>query len=106
VGSLAAIGQQVSVVVVPGEGSERGAWMAPRPVRAPRRLGRDPHGRHVLGGALSEAELVPDRLMRIGEGATALEQDGRLSELKVEFEWPRDPGLRVAGLASSCGWTG
>ncbi len=74
VGSLAEIGQQVPVVVVHGEGPERFVLVdGDKRVRALRRLGQDLVGATCWD--LSEAEaLVLDRLMRTGEGATALEQ--------------------------------
>jgi ParB family transcriptional regulator, chromosome partitioning protein len=93
VASLAEIGQQVPVVVVRGEGPERFVLVdGYKRVRALRRLGQD----------LSEAEaLVLDRLMRTGEGATALEQGWLLHELAVRFELAlEDLGRRFARSAS------
>ena len=101
VGSLATIGQQVPVVVVPGEGPERFVLVdGYKRVRALRRLGQDLVD--ATCWALSEAEaLVLDRLMRSGEGATALEQAWLLHELYVRFELSLDDlGRRFARSAS------
>jgi ParB family chromosome partitioning protein len=101
VGSLAAIGQQVPVVVVHGAGPETFVLVdGYKRVRALRRLGQD----LVVATCwdLSEAEaLVLDRLMRTGEGATALEQGWLLHELSVRFELSlEDLGRRFARSAS------
>jgi ParB/RepB/Spo0J family partition protein len=101
VGSLAAIGQQVPVVVVRGEGPDRFVLVdGYKRVRALRRLGQDLVGATCWD--LSEAEaLVLDRLMRTGEGATALEQGWLLHELAVRFELAlEDLGRRFARSAS------
>ena len=101
VGSLAAIGQQVPVVVVHGEGPERFVLVdGYKRVRALRRLGQDLVGATCWD--LSEAEaLVLDRLMRTGEGATALEQGWLLHELAVRFKLSLDDlGRRFARSAS------
>jgi ParB/RepB/Spo0J family partition protein len=101
VGSLAEIGQQVPVVVVHGEGPERFVLVdGYKRVRALRRLGQDLVGATCWD--LSEAEaLVLDRLMRTGEGATALEQGWLLHELSVRFELSlEDLGRRFARSAS------
>jgi ParB/RepB/Spo0J family partition protein len=101
VGSLAAIGQQVPVVVVHGEGPDRFVLVdGYKRVRALRRLGQDLVGATCWD--LSEAEaLVLDRLMRTGEGATALEQGWLLHELAVRFELAlEDLGRRFARSAS------
>ncbi len=101
VGSLAAIGQQVPVVVVHGDGPERFVLVdGYKRVRALRRLGHDLVGATCWD--LSEAEaLVLDRLMRTGEGATALEQGWLLHELSVRFELSlEDLGRRFARSAS------
>ena len=101
VASLAEIGQQVPVVVVRGEAPEQFVLVdGDKRVRALRRLGRD-----LVAGTcwdLSEAEaLVLDRLMRTGEGATALEQGWLLHELAVRFELAlEDLGRRFARSAS------
>jgi ParB family chromosome partitioning protein len=65
-------------------------------VRALRRLGQDLVA--VTCWDLSEAEaLVLDRLMRTGEGVTALEQGWLLHELAVRFELAlEDLGRRFA----------
>lgn len=101
VGSLAAIGQQVPVVVV--RGTEPGRFVLVdgyKRVRALRRLGQDLVGATCWD--LSEAEaLVLDRLMRTGEGATALEQGWLLHELYLRFELSlEDLGRRFARSAS------
>ena len=101
VGSLAAIGQQVPVVVVRGEAPERFVLVdGYKRVRALRRLGQDLVGATCWD--LSEAEaLVLDRLLRTGEGATALEQGWLLHELYVRFELSlEDLGRRFARSAS------
>jgi ParB family transcriptional regulator, chromosome partitioning protein len=101
VGSLATIGQQVPVVVVRGEEAERFVLVdGYKRVRALRRLGQD-----LIGATcwdLSEAEaLVLDRLMRTGDGATALEQGWLLHELSVRFALSlEDLGRRFARSAS------
>jgi ParB family transcriptional regulator, chromosome partitioning protein len=99
--SLAEIGQQVPVVVVRGEAPDRFVLVdGYKRVRALRRLGQDLVG--VTCWDLSEAEaLVLDRLMRTGEGATALEQGWLLHELTVRFELSlEDLGRRFARSAS------
>ena len=99
--SLAEIGQQVPVVVVRGEAPEQFVLIdGYKRVRALRRLGQD-----LVAGTcwdLREAEaLVLDRLMRTGEGATALEQGWLLHELTVRFELAlEDLGRRFARSAS------
>jgi len=102
VASLAEIGQQVPVVVVRGEGPERFVLVdGYKRVRALRRLGQDLVA--ITCWDLSEAEaLVLDRLMRTGEGATALEQGWLLHELAVRFEL----ALEVLGrrFARSASW--
>jgi ParB/RepB/Spo0J family partition protein len=101
VGSLAEIGQQVPVVVVRGEGPDRFVLVdGYKRVRALRRLGQDLVGATCWD--LSEAEaLVLDRLMRTGEGATALEQGWLLHELSVRFELSLENlGRRFARSAS------
>ena len=101
VGSLAAIGQQVPVVVVHGEGPEHFVLVdGYKRVRALRRLGQDLVGATCWD--LSEAEaLVLDRLMRTGEGATALEQGWLLHELSVRFALSlEDLGRRFARSVS------
>src|SRR3990170_4380224 len=102
VGSLAEIGQQVPVVVVHGEGPERFVLVdGYKRVRALRRLGQDLVGATCWD--LSEAEaLVLDRLMRTGEGATALEQGWLLHELTVRFELSREglPAVRERVLTA------
>jgi ParB/RepB/Spo0J family partition protein len=101
VGSLAAIGQQVPVVVVRGEGPERFVLVdGYKRVRALRRLGQDLVD--VTCWDLGEAEaLVLDRLMRTGEGATALEQGWLLHELAGRFELSLDDlGRRFARSTS------
>jgi ParB family chromosome partitioning protein len=101
VGSLAEIGQQVPVVVVHGEGPDRFVLVdGYKRVRALRRLGQDLVGATCWD--LSEAEaLVLDRLMRTGEGATALEQGWLLHELSVRFDLSlEDLGRRFARSAS------
>jgi ParB-like chromosome segregation protein Spo0J len=69
-------------------------------VRALRRLGQDLVGATCWD--LSEAEaLVLDRLMRTGEGVTALEQGWLLHELCVRFELSLEAlGRRFARSAS------
>jgi ParB family transcriptional regulator, chromosome partitioning protein len=101
VGSLAAIGQQVPVVVVHGEGPERFVLVdGYKRVRALRRLGQDLVGATCWD--LSEAEaLVLDRLMRTGEGATALEQGWLLHDLAGRFALSlEDLGRRFTRSAS------
>ncbi|MBI3049870.1 MAG: ParB N-terminal domain-containing protein [Acidobacteria bacterium] len=101
VGSLATIGQQVPVVVVPGEGPARFVLVdGYKRVRALRRLGQDLVGATCWD--LGEADaLVLDRLMRTGEGVTALEQGWLLQELAVRFELSLEElGRRFARSAS------
>jgi ParB family transcriptional regulator, chromosome partitioning protein len=101
VASLAEIGQQVPVVVVHGEGPDRFVLVdGYKRVRALRRLGQDLVA--VTCWDLSEAEaLVLDRLMRTGEGATALEQGWLLHELTVRFDLAlEDLGRRFARSVS------
>jgi ParB family transcriptional regulator, chromosome partitioning protein len=101
VASLAEIGQQVPVVVVRGEGPDRFVLVdGYKRVRALRRLGQDLVTSTCWD--LSEAEaLVLDRLMRTGEGATALEQGWLLHELTVRFDLAlEDLGRRFARSAS------
>jgi ParB/RepB/Spo0J family partition protein len=101
VGSLAEIGQQVPVVVVHGEGPDRFVLVdGYKRVRALRRLGQDLVGATCWD--LSEAEaLVLDRLMRTGDGATALEQGWLLHELSARFALSLDDlGRRFARSAS------
>ena len=101
VASLAEIGQQVPVVVVHAEGPEQFVLVdGYKRVRALRRLGQDLVGATCWD--LSEAEaLVLDRLMRTGEGATALEQGWLLHELTVRFALAlEDLGRRFARSAS------
>jgi ParB family transcriptional regulator, chromosome partitioning protein len=99
--SLAAIGQQVPTVVVQGEHADRFVLVdGYKRVRALRRLGQD----LVVSTCwdLTEAEaLVLDRLMRTGDGATALEQGWLLHELAVRFGLAlEDLGRRFARSAS------
>jgi ParB-like chromosome segregation protein Spo0J len=99
--SLAAIGQQVPTVVVQGERADRFVLVdGYKRVRALRRLGQDLVASTCWD--LSEADaLVLDRLMRTGEGATALEQGWLLHELAVRFELTlEDLGRRFARSAS------
>jgi len=101
VGSLAEIGQQVPVVVVHAEGPDQFVLVdGYKRVRALRRLGQDLVGATCWD--LSQAEaLVLDRLMRTGEGATALEQGWLLQELYVRFALSlEDLGRRFARSAS------
>jgi ParB family transcriptional regulator, chromosome partitioning protein len=101
VGALAAIGQQVPVVVVPGEAPERFVLVdGYKRVRALRRLGQDLVGATCWD--LSEADaLILDRLLHTGEGATALEQGWLLQELSVRFDLSlEDLGRRFARSAS------
>ncbi len=101
VASLAEIGQQMPVVVVRGEAPEQFVLVdGYKRVRALRRLGQDLVA--VTCWDLSEAEaLVLDRLMRTGEGATALEQGWLLHELAVRFALAlEDLGRRFARSAS------
>jgi ParB family transcriptional regulator, chromosome partitioning protein len=83
--SLAEIGQQLPVVVVRGETADRFVLVdGYKRVRALRRLGQDLVTATCWD--LGEAEaLVLDRLMRTGEGATALEQGWLLRELASRF---------------------
>jgi ParB family transcriptional regulator, chromosome partitioning protein len=100
-GSLATIGQQVPVVVVRGDGPERFVLVdGYKRVRGLRRLGQDLVGATCWD--LSEADaLVLDRLMRTGEGATALEQGWLLHELAGRFALSlEDLGRRFARSAS------
>ena len=101
VASLAEIGQQAPVVVVRGEAPAQFVLVdGYKRVRALRRLGQDLVA--VTCWDLSEAEaLVLDRLMRTGEGATALEQGWLLHELTVRFALAlEDLGRRFARSAS------
>jgi ParB family chromosome partitioning protein len=86
VASLAEIGQQVPVVVVRSDGPEQFVLVdGYKRVRALRRLGQDLVT--VTCWDLSEAEaLVLDRLMRTGEGATALEQGWLVEELPATIQ--------------------
>jgi ParB/RepB/Spo0J family partition protein len=99
--SLAEIGQQVPVVVVAGDHPDHFVLVdGYKRVRALRRLGQDLVD--ITCWDLSEAEaLVLDRLMRTGEGATALEQGWLLHELAGRFELAlEDLGRRFARSAS------
>jgi ParB family chromosome partitioning protein len=99
--SLADIGQQVPVVVVRAETPERFVLVdGYKRVRALRRLGQDLVAATCWD--LSEAEaLVLDRLMRTGEGATALEQGWLLHELAGRFALALDDlGRRFARSVS------
>jgi ParB/RepB/Spo0J family partition protein len=101
VGSLAAIGQQVPVVVVPGEGPARFVLVdGYKRVRALRRLGQDLVGATCWD--LSEAQaLILDRLMRTGQGATALEHGWLLHERQVRFALSREDLGRRFGRSAS-----
>jgi ParB family chromosome partitioning protein len=99
--SLAQIGQQVPTVVVQGESADRFVLVdGYKRVRALRRLGQDLVASTCWD--LSEADaLVLDRLMRTGEGGTALEQGWLLHELTSRFELAlEDLGRRFARSAS------
>jgi ParB family chromosome partitioning protein len=99
--SLADIGQQMPVVVVQGEAAARFVLVdGYKRVRALRRLGQDLVTATCWD--LSEAEaLVLDRLMRTGEGATALEQGWLLHELAHRFALALDDlGRRFARSVS------
>ena len=99
--SLAEIGQQLPVVAVRGEPPSPFVLVdGYKRVRALRRLGQDLVA--VTCWDLGEAEaLVLDRLMRTGEGVTALEQGWLLHELAVRFELAlEDLGRRFARSAS------
>jgi ParB-like chromosome segregation protein Spo0J len=99
--SLADIGQQVPVVVVRAETAEHFVLVdGYKRVRALRRLGQDLVAATCWD--LSEAEaLVLDRLMRTGEGATALEQGWLLQELASRFALALDDlGRRFARSVS------
>src|SRR5262245_62991505 len=99
--SLADIGQQVPVVVVRAEAAEHFVLVdGYKRVRALRRLGQDLVAATCWD--LSEAEaLVLDRLMRTGEGATALEQGWLLKELASRFALALDDlGRRFARSVS------
>jgi ParB-like chromosome segregation protein Spo0J len=99
--SLADIGQQLPVVVVQGESAEHFVLVdGYKRVRALRRLGQDLVAATCWD--LSEAEaLVLDRLMRTGEGATALEQGWLLHELASRFALALDDlGRRFARSVS------
>jgi ParB-like chromosome segregation protein Spo0J len=101
VGSLAAIGQQVPVVVVHGAQPEQFVLVdGYKRVRALRRLRQDLVAATCWD--LGEAEaLLLDRLMRTGEGATALEQGWLLHELAARFQLSlEDLGRRFARSAS------
>jgi ParB family transcriptional regulator, chromosome partitioning protein len=99
--SLPDIGQRVPVVVVQGETVDRFVLVdGYKRGRALRRLGQD-----LLTATcwdLSEAEaLVLDRLMRTGEGATALEQGWLLHEVASRFALALDDlGRRFARSVS------
>jgi ParB family chromosome partitioning protein len=99
--SLADIGQQVPVVVVRGDTAERFVLVdGYKRLRALRRLGQDLVAATCWD--LGEAEaLVLDRLMRTGEGATALEQGWLLHELTNRFALALDDlGRRFARSVS------
>jgi ParB family transcriptional regulator, chromosome partitioning protein len=99
--SLAEIGQQLPVVVVRGETADRFVLVdGYKRVRALRRLGQDLVTATCWD--LGEAEaLVLDRLMRTGEGATALEQGWLLRELARRFALALDDlGRRFARSVS------
>lgn len=83
--SLADIGQQVPVVVVRGDATERFVLVdGYKRVRALKRLKQDTVGATCWD--LSEAEaLLLERLMRTGEGETPLEQAWFLRELSERF---------------------
>ena len=99
--ALADVGQQVPVVVVRGATADRFVLVdGYKRVRALRRLGQDLVAATCWD--LSEAEaLVLDRLMRTGEGATALEQGWLLHELAGRFALALDDlGRRFARSVS------
>jgi ParB-like chromosome segregation protein Spo0J len=101
VGSLAAIGQQVPVVVVHGGPPEQFVLVEGyKRVRALQRLRQDLVAATCWD--LGEAEaLLLERLMRTGEGATALEQGWLLHELAARFQLSiEDLGRRFARFAS------
>ena len=84
--SLAAVGQQVPILVVSSADAGRFVLVdGYKRVRALRRLHADTA--RATAWDLSEAEaLMVDRLMRSGDGQTALEQGWLLDELVVRFE--------------------
>jgi len=86
VASLAQIGQQLPVVVVRADEVERLVLVdGYKRIRALKRLAHDTV--RATCWDLSESEaLLLDRLMRTGEGASALEQGWLLHELSVRFE--------------------
>jgi ParB family transcriptional regulator, chromosome partitioning protein len=99
--SLADIGQQLPVVVVQGETADRFVLVdGYKRVRALHRLGQDLVTATCWD--LGEVEaLVLDRLMRTGEGATALEQGWLLHELSGRFALALDDlGRRFARSVS------
>jgi ParB family chromosome partitioning protein len=101
VGSLATIGQQAPIVVVRGDGPEQFVLVdGYKRVRALRRLGQDLVDATCWD--LPEADaLLLDRLMRTGEGATALEQGWLLHELAGRFALSLEElGRRFARSAS------
>ena len=95
--SLAEVGQQVPIVVVP-EGTD-GSFVVVdgyKRVRALRRLGRDTVAAGCWPGEEAEA-LIATRLMQTAEPETALEQSWLLAELHERF------GLSLEELARRFG---
>jgi len=83
--SLAEVGQQVPIVVVPG--TAEGSFVVIdgyKRMRALQRLSRDTVGASCWSGEEAEA-LIVTRLMQTAEPETALEQSWLLAELRARF---------------------
>lgn len=99
--SLAEVGQQVPIVVVPGTGE--GSFVVIdgyKRVRALRRLGRDTLEASGWPGEEAEA-LIVTRLMQTAEPETALEQSWLLTELRERFAFSLEELARRFGHSVS-----
>lgn len=99
--SLAEVGQQVPMVVVPeAEGSRFIVIDGYQRVRSLRRLGRDTVGAGCWPGEEAEA-LIVTRLMQRAEPESALEQSWLLAELQGRFGFSREDLARRFGHSVS-----
>ena len=99
--SLAEVGQQVPILVVSSADADRFVLVdGYKRVRALRRLHADTA--RATAWDLSEAEaLLVDRLMRSGDGETAIEQGWLLDELVLRFELTLEELARRFGRSVS-----
>ena len=99
--SLAAVGQQVPIVVVPDAESGRFVVIdGYQRVRSLRRLGRDTVGAGCWPGPEAEA-LIGTRLLQRAEPESALEQSWLLAELEGRFGFSREDLARRFGHSTS-----